>query len=71
MVLIVSSKIYYKWRNAHREKIWRSMSEADRARYLETTTDKGNKRCVAALKPAVTIPDANPNAERLDFRFVH
>ena len=44
MVFIISSKLYYISRNAYREKIWQSMSDADRAHYLKTTNDKGNKR---------------------------
>ena len=31
-------------RNASREKVWRGMSEREKAEYLSTTTDKGNKR---------------------------
>ena len=41
------------------------MSEADRAHYLETTSDKGNKRCVAALNLAVTMPGANQTLQGL------
>ncbi|KAG7002090.1 dTDP-4-amino-4,6-dideoxygalactose transaminase [Physcia stellaris] len=44
IILIVSAKLYYRSRNAQREKVWSGMSEAERARYLETTTDGGNKR---------------------------
>jgi hypothetical protein len=43
IVLIVSMKGYYMWRNSTREKVWGRMSE--RGEYLATTTDKGNKRC--------------------------
>ena len=69
IVLIIASKFYYRSRNASRDKIWESMSEGDRAYYLETTTDKGNKRCVATLESVVLMP-AN-QIERLDFRFAH
>ena len=69
IVLIISSKLYYKARNARREKIWEGMSEGDRAYYLETTTDEGNKRCVTTLK-SIVLTLANQN-DRLDFRFVH
>ncbi|KAL8735845.1 MAG: hypothetical protein Q9181_002674 [Wetmoreana brouardii] len=44
VVLILSSKFYYASRNAQRDRIWQSMTEAARAQYLATTTDKGNKR---------------------------
>ncbi|MCJ1457122.1 hypothetical protein MMC28_007488 [Mycoblastus sanguinarius] len=44
ILLIISSKSYYMWRNASRNKKWSSMSEAEKAHYLQTTTDKGNKR---------------------------
>ena len=46
IVLILSSKMYYVRRNAWREKAWRGMSEREKAEYLSTTTDKGNKRYV-------------------------
>jgi hypothetical protein len=42
--LIIGIKLYYKWRNARRDKIWNAMSQDERDHYLETTTDKGNKR---------------------------
>ena len=69
IILIISSKLYYRSRNARREKIWEGMSEGDRAYYLETTNDQGNKRCVATLESVALMP-AN-QTERLDFRFVH
>ena len=50
IILIISSKLYYRSRNARREKIWGRMSEGDRAYYLETTHDQGNKRCVPTLE---------------------
>lgn len=46
IILIVSAKLYYRSRNASREKIWRGMSDAERLHYLETTSDSGNKRYV-------------------------
>lgn len=69
MILIILSKLYYRSRNARREEIWGRMSEGDRASYLETTTDEGNKRCVATLELFVLML-AN-QSQRLDFRFVH
>ena len=44
MALIVLSKGYYMWRNSTREKIWGAMSPSERAHYLATTKDLGNKR---------------------------
>jgi len=44
IVLYALAKWYYVWKNARREKIWSSWTEEERQRYLETTTDKGNKR---------------------------
>ncbi|KAK3643625.1 hypothetical protein LTR56_010135 [Elasticomyces elasticus] len=38
------TKVYYVWRNKSRDRTWDAMSTADRVRYLETTTDEGNKR---------------------------
>ncbi|KAK5723904.1 hypothetical protein LTR17_013833 [Elasticomyces elasticus] len=40
----VLTKVYYVWRNKSRDRTWDAMSTADRVRYLETTTDEGNKR---------------------------
>ncbi|KAF2689709.1 phthalate transporter [Lentithecium fluviatile CBS 122367] len=42
--LFVGAKIYYKRVNAKRDQIWDAMGKDERERYLETTTDKGNKR---------------------------
>jgi hypothetical protein len=44
IVLIGAIKLYYIWRNRRKEGIWNKMSEDERRRYLETTTDEGNKR---------------------------
>jgi len=44
IVLYALAKWYYVWKNARREKIWGSWTEEERQRYVETTTDKGNKR---------------------------
>ena len=46
VVLILSTKAYYMWRNATREKIWSQMSDGEKAEYLSTTQDQGNKRYV-------------------------
>jgi hypothetical protein len=44
IVLYALAKWYYVWKNARREKIWGSWTEEERQRYVETRTDKGNKR---------------------------
>ena len=44
IVLFVSAKFFYVWRNNIRDKRWKSMSQEERETYLATTTDKGNKR---------------------------
>ena len=44
VVLYLSTKTYYVLRNRSRDKKWSAMSEEERLEYLETTTDKGNKR---------------------------
>jgi len=38
------AKVYYVWKNHRREKIWGTMTPEERQNYLQTTTDKGNKR---------------------------
>ena len=35
------------------------MSEAERAHYLETTKDSGNKRCVSSLGLVNTVSESN------------
>jgi hypothetical protein len=37
-------KAYYVWRNKSKAKKWDALSEDEKVNYLETTTDKGNKR---------------------------
>ncbi|KAK5158248.1 hypothetical protein LTS14_003266 [Recurvomyces mirabilis] len=44
IVLFVFAKIFYVTINQRREKIWGAMTRDERAYYLSTTTDKGNKR---------------------------
>ncbi|WWC91517.1 uncharacterized protein L201_006463 [Kwoniella dendrophila CBS 6074] len=44
IVLYPATRWYYKSRNAKREAIWGSMSNDQKNQYLESTTDKGNKR---------------------------
>ncbi|KAL5472268.1 hypothetical protein PMIN07_000943 [Paraphaeosphaeria minitans] len=42
--LFVGAKSYYVFVNERRNKIWDAMSKEEKEAYLETTTDKGNKR---------------------------
>ncbi|KAH0847240.1 hypothetical protein AYO21_10856 [Fonsecaea monophora] len=42
--IYVFAKVYYVVRNKRRDRIWNAMTEEQRAEYLATTTDKGNKR---------------------------
>lgn len=44
VVLFISAKIYYETKNKSRDEKWNSMSREERVHYLNTTTDKGNKR---------------------------
>lgn len=42
--LFVGAKTYYVIVNKRRNKIWDAMSKEEKETYLETTSDKGNKR---------------------------
>ncbi|KAF2005054.1 MFS general substrate transporter [Amniculicola lignicola CBS 123094] len=42
--LFIGAKLYYVTINARREKIWGAMNKEEKETYLQTTTDKGNKR---------------------------
>ncbi|KAF2446798.1 MFS general substrate transporter [Karstenula rhodostoma CBS 690.94] len=42
--LFVGAKTYYVFVNKRRNKIWDAMSKEEKEAYLETTSDKGNKR---------------------------
>ncbi|KAF6757620.1 allantoate permease [Ephemerocybe angulata] len=44
IILYPGVKAYYKWKNASRDKIWNAMSPEEKAEYLSTTKDKGNRR---------------------------
>jgi hypothetical protein len=44
LLQITLTIFYYRWRNARREKKWRSMTEAERNDYTLNTKDSGNKR---------------------------
>jgi hypothetical protein len=46
IVLFFLAKAYYVLRNRHRERIWNGMTPSEKAEYLDTTKDKGNKRQV-------------------------
>lgn len=43
-ILYPGTKAYYKWRNRQRDKIWGKMTSEEKAQYLATTTDVGNRR---------------------------
>jgi hypothetical protein len=43
-VLFVGAKVFYVWVNSKREKVWSTMTKEEKDHYLNTTTDKGNKR---------------------------
>ena len=42
--ILLLTKAYYVWRNKTKDEIWNSMSEEERHKYRETTTDQANKR---------------------------
>ncbi len=42
--LFIGAKFFYMWRNNVRHQKWTQMSEEEKATYLATTKDKGNKR---------------------------
>jgi len=44
IVIYLSTKAYYVFRNRSRERIWNRMSEDERLEYLANTPDAGNKR---------------------------
>jgi hypothetical protein len=44
IVLYITVKQYYIWRNNSKERKWKQLSAEERAIYLESTTDEGNKR---------------------------
>ncbi|KAK1144848.1 hypothetical protein N8T08_004861 [Aspergillus melleus] len=44
IVAYVLAKVYYAWRNKWKKAKWEAMSEQEKADYLGTTSDEGNKR---------------------------
>ncbi|KAF9003369.1 allantoate permease [Cyathus striatus] len=44
VVLYPGTKAYYVWRNKQRAKVWDAMTSKEKAHYLETTKDIGNRR---------------------------
>lgn len=44
LFLFVGAKTFYVMVNKRRDKIWNAMSTEEKETYLETTSDKGNKR---------------------------
>jgi hypothetical protein len=43
-LVFIGAKVYYVSMNKKRERVWNSMNKDEKETYLETTTDKGNKR---------------------------
>ncbi|KAG2057862.1 allantoate permease [Suillus hirtellus] len=43
-ILYPATKVYYIWRNRQRAKVWDAMTTEERAHYLSTTKDVGNRR---------------------------
>lgn len=44
IALFLGVKAYYIWRNKTRAVVWDAMTTEEKAHYLATTTDSGNKR---------------------------
>jgi MFS family permease len=44
VILFIGAKVYYESRNKERDEKWSSMTREERLHYLNTTSDKGNKR---------------------------
>ncbi|KAG9311672.1 allantoate permease [Chiua virens] len=44
LVLYPGTKLYYMWRNRQRSRIWDAMTTEEKAHYLRTTNDVGNRR---------------------------
>lgn len=44
LALLAFAKVYYVRRNRARERKWSAMTSDEKHKYLETTTDEGNKR---------------------------
>ena len=44
IVLFLSTKLYYTWKNRIRERKWNAMTAEERQDYLDHTKDEGNKR---------------------------
>ncbi|PVI05873.1 MFS general substrate transporter [Periconia macrospinosa] len=42
--LFIGAKVYYMGVNKKRDEVWNAMTKEEKEQYLETTTDKGNKR---------------------------
>lgn len=43
-IVYPGTKLYYLWRNKQRDKIWNAMTSEQKAEYLATTKDVGNRR---------------------------
>jgi len=61
IILFTSAKAYYQWRNKMRHRQWKSMTKDERLHYLNTTTDKGNKRLEFRFK--LTFVGSDPRVQ--------
>lgn len=67
----VLAYFYYKFRNHQKAKKWDAMTPAEKAEYLATTTDEGNKRSDSRSNP-LSLGMTNVSLLlRLDFRFAY
>jgi hypothetical protein len=44
IILFLSTKFYYIWRNKQRDKVWNAMSEQERKDYIKNTKVQGSRR---------------------------
>lgn len=44
VILYPGAYFFYRWHNKRREARWNAMTEDEKANYLATTKDEGNKR---------------------------
>ena len=66
IIIIISAKSYYVWRNNTRDRKWKAMSEAEREAYLSQYTSLDAN----GITTGVSVGGMGGN-KRLDFRFVH
>ncbi|QRV97941.1 major facilitator superfamily transporter [Ceratobasidium sp. AG-Ba] len=71
IVLFFLVKLYYIRRNKWKAERWNAMTKDEKANYLATTTDKGNKRLGSYSFPFVLGSKSLSNILITDFVFVH